>query len=1128
MGLPRYWANTSTRNLVIEDTDFTSGGLGPKIAMTRALNSDPLKKGMFGNGWTFSYESSIMVYFLGENGKRAYLKKGSGQELLYTGSGNPPPGEMVPPEGVFDRLTDLGTETYLLEEKETHDVYRYEDDPNQANAIRRLTSITDKNGNAVVIAYNANSTIQSITDAAGRITSFEYDGNNHCTRMLGPDGRAASYAYDAVGNLIRTTDFAGNVTEYLYDAQNYVISMTTAGKTTAFTYEPYSTSDPESPKRISAITDARGFTETYGGTYLDGISIPDACGGVYFHTNENGQTTSSTNPLGQTTSKQYSNGLPTTWIDYNGYTWTFGYDDRGNLLVRFDPATFSLATFTYDEYDYMLSLTNPDYETWQYTYDESHNLIQKTSPSGRTERMTYDSRGLLATVTNAKGDITEYTRDLYGNVTSLRDPLGNISQYSYDSLGLRKISATDPRNMTTLYTYDNNDRLTKVTNPDGTFNEYLYDCCAMTGLVDENGRMTTYERNNLLYPTTITDPLGHSKTMEYSPTNQLIKTTDAKGNSVQTTYTLANRPLTTIDEGGGVITYDHDGNGNLLSVKDQRNNTYAFTYDGSNRLINTTDPLGNIVANSWDPAGRLVQVINARHQVITFEYNTEGELIAKGYDGGQVATYSYDATGSVSRTTDAMGTTTYTRDAMGRATSIQYQDGTSLAMTYDASGNVASISYPDGFAVSYEYDTRNRASRISWGEAAMSMTYDGVGNILSEITSNGTSSSYNYDANNRLIHFSHTRGQTVIASGTLNRDPVGNIIEESGELPILPVVDEGVETGSYNALNQVVSFGGDTYSYDLDGNLTGVSGARSLVATYDPENRVTSVTQSATTTYLFGAAGHRVRATVGANTRNYHHDPAGRLMFETDGNGQVTAYYIYRSSSPVAMAKPGGMWYVYHQGRTGNILALTDKSGSMVRAYAYSPFGEVVNEIGSLYNPFTFAGGFGVMDDGNGLFFMKNRHYDAVTGRFLQKDPIGVEGGVNLYAYVKNNPINHVDPSGFVGFGDDCYFPPTQRSEEADREFRKGMEDAYCYVADKAIGMISSWAGAAQGLAKALGYAVEGDSEAAGKEVLKTVSGPVGNAVDIAEDCGYNPWPSVSYANPSDPDSPPGYNKNYD
>jgi RHS repeat-associated protein len=75
----------------------------------------------------------------------------------------------------------------------------------------------------------------------------------------------------------------------------------------------------------------------------------------------------------------------------------------------------------------------------------------------------------------------------------------------------------------------------------------------------------------------------------------------------------------------------------------------------------------------------------------------------------------------------------------------------------------------------------------------------------------------------------------------------------------------------------------------------------------------------------------------------------------------------------------------------------------------------VVNRSGSALTPFTYVGAYGVMDEGNGLYFMTNRYYDSVTGRFLQKDPIGFAGGqTNLYAYVGGNPVGSVDPVGLL------------------------------------------------------------------------------------------------------------------
>lgn len=106
--------------------------------------------------------------------------------------------------------------------------------------------------------------------------------------------------------------------------------------------------------------------------------------------------------------------------------------------------------------------------------------------------------------------------------------------------------------------------------------------------------------------------------------------------------------------------------------------------------------------------------------------------------------------------------------------------------------------------------------------------------------------------------------------------------------------------------------------------------------------------------------------------------------------------------------------YYYHYNVTGHTIAITDASENIVNKYFYTPSGILTNKIEAIVNPFCYVGKYGVFDDGNGLFYMRARYYDPDVGRFVTKDPIGFEGGINQYAYADNNPINRFDISGFV------------------------------------------------------------------------------------------------------------------
>src|SRR5262249_5647621 len=88
--------------------------------------------------------------------------------------------------------------------------------------------------------------------------------------------------------------------------------------------------------------------------------------------------------------------------------------------------------------------------------------------------------------------------------------------------------------------------------------------------------------------------------------------------------------------------------------------------------------------------------------------------------------------------------------------------------------------------------------------------------------------------------------------------------------------------------------------------------------------------------------------------------------------------------------------------------------GAVLNSYSYLPFGEPLQTSETVSNAFTYGGQLGVMREGNGLDYMRNRWYDVAQGRFTQEDPIGLASGANFYAYVGNNPVSFADPSGLT------------------------------------------------------------------------------------------------------------------
>src|SRR6185295_456840 len=139
-------------------------------------------------------------------------------------------------------------------------------------------------------------------------------------------------------------------------------------------------------------------------------------------------------------------------------------------------------------------------------------------------------------------------------------------------------------------------------------------------------------------------------------------------------------------------------------------------------------------------------------------------------------------------------------------------------------------------------------------------------------------------------------------------------------------------------------------------------------------------------------------------------DPSGpgNVVGEYDGGGNLQAHYVHGLglTSRVDAAGPAAF---YQFDAVGNATHLTGADGLVLNAYSYLPFGESQGSTEVVANPFKYVGRFGVMRDGSGIHYMRNRWYDPRPGGFTQADPVGLAGGTNFYAYVGNNPVSSAD-----------------------------------------------------------------------------------------------------------------------
>jgi RHS repeat-associated protein len=365
----------------------------------------------------------------------------------------------------------------------------------------------------------------------------------------------------------------------------------------------------------------------------------------------------------------------------------------------------------------------------------------------------------------------------------------------------------------------------------------------------------------------------------------------------------------------------------------------------------------------------------------------------------------------------------YTYDNANRLTSIINGGGRTYSYQYDNLGRRTKLGYPNGATANYSYDTSGSLTSLihktSSGAIIDSFTYtlDKVGNRLTK-TEPSLQHTYQYDTIYRLIKAPTTNEQYTY-------DPVGNRLT-------------GPKTGNlytYNQGNELTGSNSSQYTYDRNGNLINkVSVNRwgkteTWTYTYDYENRLVKAENTGglitvTVTFKYDPFGRRIekkaeRKAFGVNeidTHTYLYDNEDIIIeyLTLTVNGiatDMTTRYVHGPGidEPLAMERWGKVFY-YHADGLGSTTALTDAAGKVVKRYSYDSFGNMKITLDPFMNPYTYTGR--EWDWETGLYYYRARYYDAKVGRFVSEDPIGFGGGINLYLYANQNPINAVDPFG--------------------------------------------------------------------------------------------------------------------
>lgn len=942
-----------------------------------------------------------------------------------------------------------------------------------------LSQITDTVGRSYTLAYSG-SLITSITDPAGRRLQFNYDAASNQISFRDANNNLNSYFYDASNRLTRIVDGRGNnLLVNSYDGSNRVTTQTNGrGNLWSFAYNSDGSTSVFDPNNPASDPNSKPIKYTHDTNFnmqleADRLSnqtdvryddrnnrsqVSDLKSNYFsYQYDANGNVTAQTDPLLNTRQATYdAKNNPTRVTDELGAATQMGYDGSGNLtsvtdaldkvtstsydsfgqpLVTTD-ARGNITTRTYDAQGNLISVKDALNNTTTYTYDGIGRRTGMTDARGKTTTYTYDANDNLLTVTDPSGNVTSYTYDANNNRTSIRDPRGNTTTYEYDENNLlvketdptgnfvqhtydkldRRISTRDKRGGITAFAYDGEGRLISVTDPLGNVTNYSYDANGnRTEVKDPKGQRTLFTYDALNRVTRIQDPLGNTIRKEYNSAGWLVREIDPRGNATQLSYDSVGNLTQVLDAEGGTAKYTYDNNRNRITQTDLRNNTSSLSYDPLNRLLSSKNPLSNTYTYAYDGVGNRISQTDARGRTIGFAYDASNRLSTITYPDSTSVRFTYDAGGNVTQMVDGLGTSSYSYDQLNRLTSYTDAFGKTISYQYDPNGNITRLTYPDGKQVTYQYDAANRLTSFTdWANKTTSYQYDST-NLATKIAyPNGTTTTFTYDTVGRLIS---KADDPAISSYSLTLDANGNRTSASVRQPLAALPVNAAQNSTYDSANRIQTSGAASFTFDANGNMTGkTENGVTTNYVYDFNDRLTAVAGNAQ--YFYNGNGIRLKKIEGGTVTGYVVDinrDLSQVLCETDGSGNITSYYVYGLGLAYKVT-PNGTHYYYHFDAIGSTVAMTDDAKSIVNAYAYDPFGKVTNSFENTRNPFQFVGQYGVMQENNGLIFMRARYYIAELGRFLNKDTHAISlassQSLNLFAYTNNNPSNEIDPKG--------------------------------------------------------------------------------------------------------------------
>jgi RHS repeat-associated protein len=837
--------------------------------------------------------------------------------------------------------------------------------------------------------------------------------------------------YDALGRKVRVTHGDGTFT-----TQSFLPGVVTQTDERGNVRRQYA----DAYGRLSRVEEVHG-TETFVTTYQHSVL---------------GELTRVTNHLGHVTTMSYDLlGRKVGMQDPNMGTWSYAFDSAGRMTSQTDAKNQTL-TFTYDLQGRMRTKTYPGGAQVTWTYDDpavafSKGRLTRIDDLATSTRFTYNALGRTIE-TRRLLDATTYvmsqTYDARGRVLSETFPDGETVTYTYNTAGWL---ASVPGYVTSV-TYNARGQRTELRHANGVITTWSYHPTNFRMTRQQAGPGTTPGNEPLVglrawarswtTSAVVFDPAPAGFAYLYRGAICATATSGCEGGDaradtstgtiigyLKTSAGAGTVPVyqsTCYSDGTGTCTgwgFGLEANGTAvghLATSAPDPTSAAAPFVASNGLL-LQGVAGTAAAYTWTAVTQTVVTNHTDHLYTTSDtapegYTTEGTL-------GYLHPSAIAGTVGLKRYVNSAGhhffsTANDPPAGFALESTVGYLDSASAAglTALHRHHNATTGDYllttnatpPGGYVFQA---TVGYLHTSSVGEPTLltipsvqdlAYTHDATGNITAITDAVWTGSrTFTYDARNRLTRAigsfgPPSGGLPTAADETYTFDAIGNITEKAG---IVYAYSDLLHPSAVTATSD-----GRVYTYDANGNT--LNGAGRALA-WDADNRLSAVTIQGgnSAAYAYDAAGQRVRKTVDTTTVTRY--PFGGYEILPDGT-------VIKRFAGIAKKSTGTVLF-YHLDHLGGTNVITNAAGTKVQLVEYDPWGKVSRSEGDGEASLRFTGQ--RLDPESGLMYYGGRYYDPVLGRFISPDPFvqapGDPQALNRYSYVRNNPVNFTDPTGF-------------------------------------------------------------------------------------------------------------------